>query len=272
MVQDKLSVKCSALTQIIAILLGQNMQHYLSVCPGTGNNDLKFQTLTFGNQTHMQEVAANATAECVGSIRAEQTTKSTSQITAIPLFYTYCSFKSISNQLFFVSKLQERKHLGIKGKRWLLTTCGAIWTAELVRCTGLQKQFKEKNSSQLYYFSLLRSHAGSTQKIINATADATEEVQTYLAGSYLSRGEDPLNYWATWAAVYPNLFKLAIRYLHMPAMSVPCKRVLSKAGEVASRKRSKLKPKSFEMIFFLKVFEPDAHTKFYHTSLPDHFF
>ncbi|KAF7652539.1 hypothetical protein LDENG_00095070 [Lucifuga dentata] len=84
----------------------------------------------------------------------------------------------------------------------------------------------------------------------NATTDATVEVQQYISEAYLSRGEDPLNYWATRETVYSNLCKHVKRYLHMQATSAPCEWVFSKAGEVVSRQRSRLKPNMVEMILF----------------------
>ena len=82
-------------------------------------------------------------------------------------------------------------------------------------------------------------------------ASATIEIQRFLAEPHLSRGEDPLTYWGTRANVFPNVYKLAQRYLNIPATSVPCERVFSKAGEVVSQRRSRLKPKTVEMLLFL---------------------
>lgn len=76
------------------------------------------------------------------------------------------------------------------------------------------------------------------------------EFQRYLSELYLSRGEDLLTYWASRGRIYPNLIKTAKKYLHMPATSVPCEWFLSKAGEVVSHKRSRLKPRSQNASFF----------------------
>ncbi|KAK1900426.1 Zinc finger BED domain containing protein 1 [Dissostichus eleginoides] len=90
-----------------------------------------------------------------------------------------------------------------------------------------------------------------SRKTKNATADATVEVQRYLAEPNIGRLEDPLNYWQTQKHVYPNLHKLAVTFLCTPASSVPCERVFSKAGEVVSKKRNRLSPKTVEKILFL---------------------
>jgi len=90
-----------------------------------------------------------------------------------------------------------------------------------------------------------------SRKTKNPTADATVEVQRYLAEPNIGRLEDPLNYWQTQRHVYPNLYTLAVTFLCTPASSVPCERVFSKAGEVVSKKRNRLSPKSVEKILFL---------------------
>lgn len=85
----------------------------------------------------------------------------------------------------------------------------------------------------------------------NVTADATIEVQRYLSEQNVRRLEDPLQYWERQKSVYPNLYRLAVRYLCTPASSVPCQRVFSKAGDVVCKKRSPLNRSTVEQILFL---------------------
>ncbi|KAK0140929.1 Zinc finger BED domain-containing protein 1 [Merluccius polli] len=85
----------------------------------------------------------------------------------------------------------------------------------------------------------------------NVTADATVEVQRYLSEPNIGRLENPLGYWERQKLLYPNLHKLALAFLCTPASSVPCERVFSKAGEVVSKKRNRLKPKTVEKLLFL---------------------
>ncbi|XP_016320206.1 zinc finger BED domain-containing protein 4-like isoform X1 [Sinocyclocheilus anshuiensis] len=85
----------------------------------------------------------------------------------------------------------------------------------------------------------------------SVTADATVEVQRYLAEPNIGRLEDPLQYWERQKLIYPHLYRLAVKYLCTPASSVPCERVFSKAGEVVSKKRNRLSPKTVEKLMFL---------------------
>ncbi|XP_039616000.1 E3 SUMO-protein ligase ZBED1-like [Polypterus senegalus] len=100
-------------------------------------------------------------------------------------------------------------------------------------------------------WQLLDLRVSEAQRVHSATADATVEVQRYLMDAYLGRQEDPLLYWKERITVYPSLYQLAIKYLCLPATSVPSERIFSKAGEVLCKKRSRLKPSTAEQIIFL---------------------
>ena len=93
--------------------------------------------------------------------------------------------------------------------------------------------------------------ADQARSIRNATADATVEVQRYLTDPPLPWTADPLAYWTDHKNVYPNLYVLAIKFLCMPATSVPSERVFSKCGEIVCKKRNRLKPSTVEKIVFL---------------------
>ena len=77
----------------------------------------------------------------------------------------------------------------------------------------------------------------STYETHNATADATVEVKKYINDAYLPRTHDPLTYWKERAVIFPHLYVLAKKYLCMPATSVPCERIFSKAGEIIYKKK-----------------------------------
>nr|XP_046263255.1 E3 SUMO-protein ligase ZBED1-like isoform X1 [Scatophagus argus] len=97
----------------------------------------------------------------------------------------------------------------------------------------------------------LDNYVESQHRTSSAPASATVEIQRYLKEQILSRAEDPLKYWEARKTLYPTLWKLACKYLCIPASSVPCERIFSKAGELVSKKRSRLKPATVEKIIFL---------------------
>jgi len=105
--------------------------------------------------------------------------------------------------------------------------------------------------SGLNLWETLDRDASEARTARNATADATVEVQRYMTDPPLERSKDPLAYWMDHQNVYPNLFKLAKQFLCMPASSVPSERVFSKCGEIVSKKRNRLNPKTVEKIMYL---------------------
>ncbi|XP_048063965.1 zinc finger BED domain-containing protein 4-like [Megalobrama amblycephala] len=100
-------------------------------------------------------------------------------------------------------------------------------------------------------WELFDNRIRETQAIHSATADATVEVKKYLKDVFLPRTHDPLSYWKERAVIFPNLYVLAKKYLCMPATSVPCERIFSKAGEIICKKRSRLSPSTAEQLIFL---------------------
>ncbi|XP_023811126.1 zinc finger BED domain-containing protein 4-like isoform X1 [Oryzias latipes] len=100
-------------------------------------------------------------------------------------------------------------------------------------------------------WALLDRHVGVQQQVTSTTASATVEVQRYLKEPHIPRTQDPLRYWVTHKVLYPHLYKLAMKFLCTPASSVPCERIFSKAGEIVSQRRNRLKPSTVEKILFL---------------------
>lgn len=62
---------------------------------------------------------------------------------------------------------------------------------------------------------------------------------------------DILDWWEKNKFSFPNLYRLTKKYLCIPATSCPCERIFSKAGEILSKKRSRLNPKNFNSLLFL---------------------
>ncbi|KAJ4936575.1 hypothetical protein JOQ06_001164 [Pogonophryne albipinna] len=126
----------------------------------------------------------------------------------------------------------------------LVTECGAlIRTPEAVPQESPSTSQPGQETPGNKFWHKLDQTVKMSRKTKNATADATVEIQRYLAEPNIGRLEDPLSYWQTQKHVYPNLHKLAVTFLCTPASSVPCERVFSKAGEVVSKKRNRLSSK-----------------------------
>ncbi|XP_025410705.1 zinc finger BED domain-containing protein 1-like [Sipha flava] len=65
------------------------------------------------------------------------------------------------------------------------------------------------------------------------------------------RDEDPLKWWKENSNLYPEVSKLAKKYLSIIATSVPCERLFSEAGNITSKKRSSLSPDRVNNLLFL---------------------
>lgn len=85
----------------------------------------------------------------------------------------------------------------------------------------------------------------------NPTATAMAELRMYLDDAILNRKEDPLIWWKDRQKIYPWLSILARKYLSIVATSVPCERIFSKAGQVITERRNRLKSTNVEKILFL---------------------
>lgn len=85
------------------------------------------------------------------------------------------------------------------------------------------------------------------------TSSAIIEIRQYCEEINLRRRDDPLTWWKSREAVYPVLSKLAKKYLSIVGTSVPSERVFSKAGQLVSERRSRLKPKNVKSIVFLNA-------------------
>uniref|UniRef100_A0AAQ4S6P8 HAT C-terminal dimerisation domain-containing protein n=1 Tax=Gasterosteus aculeatus aculeatus TaxID=481459 RepID=A0AAQ4S6P8_GASAC len=100
-------------------------------------------------------------------------------------------------------------------------------------------------------WDLLDTQVFEKRTVRSVSADATVETTRYLAEPNIPRSEDPLKYWVKHKHVYPHLFVLSRNLLCIPASSVPCEHVFSKAGEIVSTKRKRLNPNTVEKIVFL---------------------
>ena len=103
-------------------------------------------------------------------------------------------------------------------------------------------QPKRKNTTLSAFFG--EDYAG-------AEPSPDDELERYWAEPPIPLSEDPLLWWGGKERSFPKLFRLAMRFLCIPATSVPSERVFSAAGLIVSRLRSRLKPKHVDMLISL---------------------
>ena len=81
-----------------------------------------------------------------------------------------------------------------------------------------------------------------------------DELEAYLEGGASSTDNSPLNFWRLNNKIYPTLTKLAIKYFSISPGSSISERVFSTAGNIVTKKRSKLKQEKVNMLVFLYSF------------------
>ena len=87
------------------------------------------------------------------------------------------------------------------------------------------------------------------QDSVPACEKARTELARYIGED--STEKNPLEWWKENSSKYPTLNKLALKYLCIPATSVPSERAFSIAGHVVNEKRASLLPETVNMMVFL---------------------
>lgn len=85
--------------------------------------------------------------------------------------------------------------------------------------------------------------------------DSRSELDLYIATPIANLKDDPLKSWQDLTAALPNLSKLAMKHLQVPASSAPAERLFSKAGNILRKKRSRILGKRLQKLLFLSNFE-----------------
>ena len=74
------------------------------------------------------------------------------------------------------------------------------------------------------------------------------EMNLYRETARVNRFEDPMKWWRQHSNVITKFARLAKRHIGIPATSVPSERVFSKAGELVSARRSRLKQSNVDIL------------------------
>ncbi len=82
-------------------------------------------------------------------------------------------------------------------------------------------------------------------------SDSIVKVRQYFDEGNIDREKNLLEWWQQNSSRFPNLQKLARKYLCTPGSSVPSERVFSTAGQLISERRSRITPQNIDMMLFL---------------------
>ena len=83
--------------------------------------------------------------------------------------------------------------------------------------------------------------------------DNTDELHMYIAEPLVPFGrKSGFHWWGDNSKRFPNLAKIAQKYLCAPPTSVPSERLFSGAGNIYDEKRNRLTPENAEILLFIK--------------------
>lgn len=75
-------------------------------------------------------------------------------------------------------------------------------------------------------------------------------MESYLKSSNIEISDDPFKYWHA-KQNFPNLKKLAQKFLSLVPATVPSERLFSTAGLIHTNLRNRLKPENLQILCFL---------------------
>jgi hypothetical protein len=83
----------------------------------------------------------------------------------------------------------------------------------------------------------------------NPNAATTIELEEYIAGPTLPRTSNPLHWWNDRKALFPRHYTVVKTRVCVVDTSVACVRIFSKAGQILSENRSRMKSSKLSMMF-----------------------
>lgn len=109
----------------------------------------------------------------------------------------------------------------------------------------------ESTGSTISLWDHFDNKVSQVQATTNPHTTSTLIIRQYLEMPLLDRKKNPLNFWNQHKNTFPELYKMQLKYLCVPATSVPSERVFSKTGQITNDRRSRLSSKILDYIVFL---------------------
>ena len=124
-------------------------------------------------------------------------------------------------------------------------------TSQLSQDNTSGSQSTSANSSNSRLWSAIDERIIAVTQTRSSTSSAIVAFRAYLDELNIPRKDNPLKWWLVKEQSLPALAHKAKSYLSIPATSVPAERLFSKAGELISLRRNRIKSKNVDMILFL---------------------
>lgn len=101
---------------------------------------------------------------------------------------------------------------------------------------------QDQTSSLWKYFDTKLAQVKTTA---TPSVMVTLMMRQYLEMPHLERTKNPLEFWKKYKLTFPDLYKISMKYLCVPATAVPSERVFSKTGQITNDRRNTLSKKFF---------------------------
>lgn len=107
----------------------------------------------------------------------------------------------------------------------------------------------EDSSDNLWKY--LIDQVGNVQTHTTTTSSSTALLKQYLNMPYQGLNCNVAEFWRNHKSLLNPLDKIALKYIMIPATSVPSERIFSKTGQIMSARRNRLLPKNLDTLVFL---------------------
>ncbi|XP_015794375.1 zinc finger BED domain-containing protein 1-like [Tetranychus urticae] len=122
----------------------------------------------------------------------------------------------------------------------------------------LNRELKEVNLTQVIVpepeseLNLWSLHNNLVSRITTVDSSLNSSLKHYLELKNIDLKDDPLDFWKRYKENFHHLHNIAIKYLNIPATSVPCERLFSKTGQIINEKRNRISPSHVNALCFLE--------------------
>lgn len=105
------------------------------------------------------------------------------------------------------------------------------------------------NSDNLWNFLINR--VSSVQSTSTSNSSAIVLMKQYMNMPYQHLNCNIVEYWRDHKSLLHPLSEIALKYIMIPATSVPSERIFSKTGQIMSARRNRLLPDNLDTLVFL---------------------
>ncbi|XP_050543057.1 E3 SUMO-protein ligase ZBED1-like [Daktulosphaira vitifoliae] len=208
--------------------------------------------LTVGNKNpatspgnYLKKNLLEQTTKRFGDIQGKYPSHLYSKATILSPRFKKAAFTSIDNA-------NEAEQELLKDLTEYLENHGPLRTEQIIPESTISESNTKLNSipeENLLNFLETTVSTLRSQTTFSITAKAL--CRQYFDVEFLNITDNPILFWKNNNLMFGALSEIALKYLCIPATSVPSERIFSKAGQIVSIRRNRLLPKNVDKLLFL---------------------